>query len=334
MGDPGGDAEAFLSSFGTSLPAQTAHLLRTELLRPVSAADEGGYLYAYRIYSESPPTISSSSSSPSPSSTPSSSPPTHLLKIGRSLHPHRYLTQWSHHCNHPLTLIAVFPHSPGHITTPHPGLQCRLAHRAERLVHIHLGGAHPVRAGAGAGKCAGCGEVRREWFEGEWDEVRRAVEGWVGFVGVVRTGSGGGPKGGMVAGAGEDVGEAAMDVKLRNGSLIVPGTTSDLPGDHESIEGSVAPAVGSPRDLTLVDGSRPATLPPTGAPLAHKSTNGRAFEVPAPATDLKPIEGPPSATRTPLPPPRKRKYHVSTKRKPDPAVESDEDETWFTATED
>ncbi|GFF33983.1 hypothetical protein IFM58399_03724 [Aspergillus lentulus] len=128
-----------------TLTPQTTSNLLTELAKPISEADEPGYIYMFWV------TPSSSTSSPPPaevarSLVPEAPRPGHgrrvsdalktaremnaltskptgqasgtiRLKIGRTSNVQRRLNEWSRQCSHHLTLIRYYPYTP---STPSP----------------------------------------------------------------------------------------------------------------------------------------------------------------------------------------------------------------------
>ncbi|KAF7156034.1 hypothetical protein CNMCM5623_009176 [Aspergillus felis] len=128
-----------------TLTPQTTSCLLTELAKPISEADEPGYIYMFWV------TPSSSTSSPPPaevarSLVPEAHRPEHgrrvsdalktaremnaltsrstsqasgtiRLKIGRTSNVQRRLNEWSRQCSHHLTLIRYYPYTP---STPSP----------------------------------------------------------------------------------------------------------------------------------------------------------------------------------------------------------------------
>ncbi|PYH41716.1 uncharacterized protein BP01DRAFT_360060 [Aspergillus saccharolyticus JOP 1030-1] len=138
----------------TSLTAETTSMLEAELDKPISEADEPGYIYMFWVTPvdgsdgttrELPPPAAEVASSllpPKSSSTPAgrdrrisdaihtardlralasaptaTSPGTIRLKIGRANNVQRRLNEWSRQCSHHLTLIRYYPYTP---STPQP----------------------------------------------------------------------------------------------------------------------------------------------------------------------------------------------------------------------
>lgn len=146
--------QSLLAWFSPGLEPQTTSLLLTELTKPISNADEQGYIYMFWLTPTStgtrselsPREIASSLLPPAPSSnntrrpvqprsisdalraaqdlnaltqnpTPGK-PDTIRLKIGRTSNVHRRLTQWTRQCSHDLTLIRYYPYTPSSTSRP------------------------------------------------------------------------------------------------------------------------------------------------------------------------------------------------------------------------
>lgn len=158
---------------------ETAALLQLELSRPVSVADEPGYIYMFQITEDSmSPAVNMMDSFLTPGCHTRSSE-SHLprgfegrkpfmVKIGRATNVHRRLASWSKQCGYTLSLLRFYPHVPsaasesrrGSATAAEQGVRkVPLVHRVERLIHIELAGRR-VRQG----KCVSCGREHREWF--------------------------------------------------------------------------------------------------------------------------------------------------------------------------
>lgn len=200
-GSSSSQTQPLLSLIPPNLSPRTTALLLSELAKPISDADEEGYIYIFWVTpmnpnSSGPPTrdIASKLLPPSNRSLGGrrtsdalraaqahdvrtrgsiSGPGTIRLKIGRTSNVHRRLNEWSKQCSHDLTLIRYYPHvssspSPSPACTPGsdtsrngPGRRVPHAHRVERLVHIELAD----RRVKGQGPCQECGREHREWFE-------------------------------------------------------------------------------------------------------------------------------------------------------------------------
>lgn len=144
--------QSLLSWIPSTLSPQTTSLLLTELAKPISDADEEGYIYMFWVtppraatcgntQSPMPRDITSSILPPAPTSTnevrsatrsrsvsdaisaardlnaltsnpTSTTPGTIRLKIGRTSNVHRRLNEWTRQCSHDLTLIRYYPYTP------------------------------------------------------------------------------------------------------------------------------------------------------------------------------------------------------------------------------
>lgn len=140
-GSSASNAGSLLALIPPNIPAQTASALLAELAKPISAADDEGYIYMFWVTpstsaSKTPPSheiassllpsgnnrphnsrstsdairtaqhISSSSRSPNAKSE------TIRLKIGRANNVQRRLNEWTRQCSHNLTLIRYYPYTP------------------------------------------------------------------------------------------------------------------------------------------------------------------------------------------------------------------------------
>lgn len=205
--------QTLLSWVPSTLSPQMTSLLLTELAKPISDADETGYIYMFWVTPSSPspppPDIASSLFPPTPTqsqspnhrrsvsdairaadglnalaSKPSNKTPgTIRLKIGRTSNVQRRLNEWTRQCSHNLTLIRYYPYTP---STPSlsPGRNCSAqlepgrkvphVHRVERLIHIEL---NDIRV-RDLERCGECNRTHREWFEiaAEKDQLRRVEE--------------------------------------------------------------------------------------------------------------------------------------------------------------
>ncbi|KAL2856244.1 meiotically up-regulated gene 113-domain-containing protein [Aspergillus pseudodeflectus] len=137
---------SLLAWIPASLSPQTTSLLLTELAKPISSADEPGYIYMFWITpsrsnkSQPPPVdvatslipisatntetinqirrtstaiakardLNALTSSPDPSK---NNPGTVRLKIGRTTNVHRRLNEWTRQCSNHLTLIRYYPYT-------------------------------------------------------------------------------------------------------------------------------------------------------------------------------------------------------------------------------
>ena len=205
----GSQTQTLLSLIPTTLSPQTTSLLLAELSKPVSAADEEGYIYMFWLTPESEPSkpdddVASSLLEPPSAPMPterrgsealhryasvrrkSTQPPSVLLKIGRAANVHRRLSQWTKQCSYNITLIRYYPYRETQTQVSQgaaiPPRKVPHVHRVERLIHLELAEKRVVDRGP----CENCGKEHREWFEIEAtrnglrsvDEVIRRWVGW------------------------------------------------------------------------------------------------------------------------------------------------------------
>jgi T5orf172 domain len=141
---------------------------------PLSAGEEPGYIYAYKISEDSSKE--------------------NYYKIGRTQNLTRRLYQWSRSCPYTPLLIEFFP-SPSTLRRssssssissvfkreePEKMVRCAVTHRVERLIHLEL----EDRFGrADIMENCICGKIHKEWFHGgnDWNEIREVIVRWVGF---------------------------------------------------------------------------------------------------------------------------------------------------------
>ena len=200
--------QSLLSYIPTSLPPQTTSLLLTELARPISSADEAGYIYMFWL---TPPDIAPRPDDETASTLlapPSVRPDTGhrrgsdalqafassslargsrtvLLKIGRAANVHRRLNQWTKQCGYNVTLIRFYPYhtlSSGKFSSPSTPRQVPHVHRVERLIHVEL----TDKRAKDMGICGNCGREHREWFEVDANRqglkhVDEVVNRWVSW---------------------------------------------------------------------------------------------------------------------------------------------------------
>ncbi|PMD36804.1 DUF1766-domain-containing protein [Hyaloscypha variabilis F] len=188
--DPSSRTGEFLSLIPKSASPQVTALLLAELAKPVSVADDEGYIYMFWLTPESvpaPPPSETASSLLAPPSRPipgqrrtsdvlntfaSTVPNTQdkktiLLKIGRAQNVQRRLNQWTRQCGYNLSLIRYYPYHPTTLSDtnvnelPRTPRKVPNAHKVERLIHIELN----AKRAQGSGKCSVCGRDHREWFE-------------------------------------------------------------------------------------------------------------------------------------------------------------------------
>ncbi|KAK9377688.1 meiotically up-regulated gene 113-domain-containing protein [Lipomyces chichibuensis] len=174
-----------------AVSAKYVNLLAEELKKPISQADEAGYIYIYELAS------------------PYRKGPVHpdtilYLKIGRAKNVDRRMHQWTSQCSHAVILTGHFP-SPVGISSSSMheyigGTKCRAVHRAERLIHLELRAMFPCSAERGEvfplsltgsvrdGICSNCGKRHTEWFAvSQLDAhiVLRIISKWIEYVGVI-----------------------------------------------------------------------------------------------------------------------------------------------------
>ena len=205
----GSQTQTLLSLIPTTLSPQTTSLLLAELSKPVSAADEEGYIYMFWLTPESElskPDDDVASSLLEPPSAPMENerrgtealhhyasvrqkptqPQSVLLKIGRAANVHRRLSQWTKQCSYNITLIRYYPYRETQTQVSQgaavPPRKVPHVHRVERLIHLELAEKRVVDRGP----CENCAKEHREWFEIEAtrkglrsvDEVIRRWVGW------------------------------------------------------------------------------------------------------------------------------------------------------------
>ena len=200
--------QTYLSLIPPNLSPTTTSCLLSELSKPISPADESGYIYIFWLtpdteLSKPDDETASSLMDNDPISSPDQTRRTDdalyryasqrrpsqpqqkrkiLLKIGRAANVHRRLSQWTKQCDQNITLIRYYPYNPAPVNpasaTPR---QVPRAHRVERLIHIEM---EDGRAQNGA--CEACGREHREWFEVEASRkglkgVDEVVRRWVAW---------------------------------------------------------------------------------------------------------------------------------------------------------
>jgi hypothetical protein len=201
--------QSLLSLIPPALSPQATSLLLAELSKPISGADEEGYIYMFWLTPESElskPDDDVASSLLEPLSAPSSTArrgsealqryastrrkPTQqrsiLLKIGRAANVHRRLSQWAKQCSHHITLIRYYPYNETQARTFSgaviPPQKVPHVHRVERLIHLELAEKRVLDRGL----CESCGKEHREWFEIEatrngLKSVDDVIRRWVGW---------------------------------------------------------------------------------------------------------------------------------------------------------
>ncbi|KAK9240239.1 hypothetical protein V1525DRAFT_249727 [Lipomyces kononenkoae] len=162
--------------------AKYVSLLAEELKKPISQADEAGYIYVYEL---AIPRMADAKGQASPDTV-------LYLKIGRSKNVDRRMHQWTAQCSSAVILT-------GHFPSPDGTKQCRAAHRAERLIHLELRAMFPCSADQGDmfprsvtgsvqyGLCATCGKRHTEFFavrQLDAHIVFRIISKWIEYVGV------------------------------------------------------------------------------------------------------------------------------------------------------
>ncbi|KAK9432817.1 hypothetical protein V1505DRAFT_364687 [Lipomyces doorenjongii] len=174
-----------------AVSAKYVNLLAEELKKPISQADEAGYIYIYELAF--------------PYRRGQVHPDTILyLKIGRAKNVDRRMHQWTTQCSHAVILTGHFP-SPIGISSSNMhehvrGTKCRAVHRAERLIHLELRAMFPCSAERGEvfppsltgsvryGICSNCGKRHTEWFavrQLDAHVVLRIISKWIEYVGVI-----------------------------------------------------------------------------------------------------------------------------------------------------
>ncbi|KAK9488741.1 hypothetical protein V1527DRAFT_111494 [Lipomyces starkeyi] len=174
-----------------AVSAKYINLLAEELKKPISPADEAGYIYIYELAV--------------PYRRGQVHPDTILyLKIGRAKNVDRRMHQWTTQCSHAVILTGHFPSPVGiyssNIHEHVGGTKCRAVHRAERLIHLELCAMFPCSAGRAEvfppsltgsvryGICSKCGKRHTEWFairQLDAHIVVRIISKWIEYVGVI-----------------------------------------------------------------------------------------------------------------------------------------------------
>ncbi|KAL2868216.1 uncharacterized protein BJX67DRAFT_64866 [Aspergillus lucknowensis] len=195
--------KSLLSWIPASLSPQSTSLLLAELARPISTADEPGYIYMFWVTPsisnrcQPPPSDVASSLLPSAETntdTPDhilrtrtaiskardpntltskprgSSPGTVRLKIGRTSNVQRRLNEWTRQCSNHLTLIRYYPYTSSTGREQGQGMGTAGLEPGRKVPHVHRVERliHIELAGIRArdmGVCQECGKEHREWFE-------------------------------------------------------------------------------------------------------------------------------------------------------------------------
>ncbi|KAL1878947.1 hypothetical protein Plec18167_004242 [Paecilomyces lecythidis] len=139
-GSSASQAGSLLALIPPNIPTQTASALLAELAKPISAADDEGYIYMFWVTpstsaSKAPPSRELASSLLPPgnnrphnsrstsdairtaqhisasSRSPNAKSDTIRLKIGRANNVQRRLNEWTRQCSHNLTLIRYYPYT-------------------------------------------------------------------------------------------------------------------------------------------------------------------------------------------------------------------------------
>ncbi|KAI4185859.1 MAG: hypothetical protein L6R41_003873 [Letrouitia leprolyta] len=180
--DPSSQTESLLTWIPKSLSPQITSQLLAELAKPISEADEEGYIYIFWLTTTPTTPDASALLIPSPLPSPSSSPQPKnkskiLIKIGRTSNVQRRMNEWTRQCGYNLSLIRFYPYLPSTpkpspsrgVTQPTTPKKVPHAHKVERLIHIELADKRSKRG------CETCGKEHREWFEVDGD--RKGVKG-------------------------------------------------------------------------------------------------------------------------------------------------------------
>ncbi|KAJ9641176.1 hypothetical protein H2204_002854 [Knufia peltigerae] len=196
------ETRALLSLIPSTLSPQTTSLLLTELSRPISPADETGYIYIFWL------TPASESSKPDDETASSLLDdgdaaevytrstqaqaqalqryasvrrPLHgrvqrtvMLKIGRAENVHRRLTQWTKQCGQNITLVRYYPYAT--TASPNGATKSRSSgpgggeDPSKKVPHVHrverlIHLELAEKRVANKAECEACGRVHQEWFE-------------------------------------------------------------------------------------------------------------------------------------------------------------------------
>jgi hypothetical protein len=197
-----------LSLIPPNLSPQTTSALLAELTRPISSADEAGYIYIFWLTPESDASKPDDETASSLLDDDDVSlqrrdralaryasvrrPPnqsrekrTVTLKIGRAANVHRRMAQWTKQCGQNITLIRYYPHcsnnSPSRSASLGANGKVAHVHKVERLIHLELAEKRILKS-----DCEQCGREHREWFEIEATKeglrgVDEVVRRWVGW---------------------------------------------------------------------------------------------------------------------------------------------------------
>jgi hypothetical protein len=186
-----------LSLIPSNRSPQTTSALLAELSRPISTADEAGYIYIFWLTPDSDTSPDDETASSLMDDEPSQtmtraldryasvrhrSKRTITLKIGRAANVHRRMTQWTKQCGQNISLIRYYPHNISSSSAP-PSPAPKVPHvrKVERLIHLEL-----AETRVNKSECEQCGREHREWFEIEASRkglkgVDEVVRRWVGW---------------------------------------------------------------------------------------------------------------------------------------------------------
>ncbi|KAI9745758.1 MAG: hypothetical protein M1835_002580 [Candelina submexicana] len=203
--DPPSQTSSLLSLIPPYLNPQTTSLLLAELGKPVSAADEPGFIYMFWLTptSASTPSMQTASSLLPAPSTPKNtggsrtsaiistlpsdvdgaqgiSEKTILLKIGRASNVQRRMNEWTRQCGYDLSLIRFYPYVSTSSRSPTPSSSRRsdssngavdvAGAEVRKVPHAHRVERliHIELAEKRVKRtCETCGREHREWFEVE-----------------------------------------------------------------------------------------------------------------------------------------------------------------------
>lgn len=197
--------QTLLSIIPPQLSPQTTSLLLAELSRPITSANESGYIYIFWLTPESEvskpddETASSLLDDDEDMYTPRSqrtnqalaryasvrrpqnqrTQRTITLKIGRAANVHRRMSQWTKQCGQNITLIRYYPYASDSGSCS--GGKVPHVQRVERLIHLELAERRVIKS-----ECEQCGREHREWFEIEASRnglkgVDEVVRRWVAW---------------------------------------------------------------------------------------------------------------------------------------------------------
>lgn len=196
--------QTLLSIIPPHLSPQTTSLLLAELSRPISSADEAGYIYMFWLTPESDAskpddetasslldddddddslvstarsqrsnqTLTRYASVRHPQSR-SRAQRTITLKIGRAANVHRRISQWTKQCGQTITLIRYYPYTD---SSKHTGSQNAARYHSpvnpmqgRKVPHVHrverLIHLELAEKRVVKSECGQCGREHREWFE-------------------------------------------------------------------------------------------------------------------------------------------------------------------------